>query len=697
MCCIILSFLPFIGTAADLKEDTLVSKVKEITVTALRYRENIMLAPLSVSIFDNNRLQNYRGVGMDEIINYTPGVLAQTRSGSQDVRITIRGFGARGAGNRSNAGTSRGIKFYTDGIPETEPDGRTSFDFIDLSLANSIEVIRSNSSAIWGNAAGGVVSISTVPLEKNNFLSAEAMAGSFGFQKFVLHTQTNVGTNRIFANIIETKGDGWRTHSDFSKFLFDVGVINEYTPETRLAIFISGVNSFMNLPGPLTQAQIDSVPKMANPAYNAQDEFRDNKLARIGVTLEHSFSGWDIKGMSFVNSKIITRSERNTYRDFTRYYLGGSLNAKHSDELFSGSVKNTILLGTDEAYQDGAILFYYLTKATRDSLKADKNEGANSFGAYIQDEMLIGESLNILIGVRWDNIAYHNKLFFDGGSPQHDPDEIFTYSQLSPKLGLTFRLNEKHSIFANYGSGVEVPAGNETDPPSNGLFNTTLKPIISQTIELGFKNYENWTNDFLKYANYELAAYFITVENELIPYSGGAYYFSAAESQRLGAEIGLGLETSFGLRLDGAFTYSINKYQNYKIDSVYAATADYSKNKIAGMPQFYYSFALSYHPEFIFGLFAEISTQGVSKYFADDANKVEVPGYNVINARIGFDKHLIIVGVKLKPYFIIGNITDSKYAASAFINPDTDKATKKPIFLEAGLPRNFSIGVSVGI
>ena len=87
----------------------------------------------------------------------------QARYGTSDVRIAIRGFGARGAGDRSNAGTSRGVRVLLDGMPETEPDGRTSFDNIDLASAEGIDVIRSNASALWGNAAGGVISVSTVP------------------------------------------------------------------------------------------------------------------------------------------------------------------------------------------------------------------------------------------------------------------------------------------------------------------------------------------------------------------------------------------------------------------------------------------------------------------------------------------------------------------------------------------------------
>ena len=43
----------------------------------------------------------------------------------------------------------------------------------------------------------------------------------------------------------------------------------------------------------------------------------------------------------------------------------------------------------------------------------------------------------------------------------------------------------------------------------------------------------------------------------------------------------------------------------------------------------------------------------------------------------------------------MGNLLDLKYASSSFINPDY--VNNKPIYLEPGLPRNFSAGLSVGI
>ena len=116
--------------AQGTRRDT-VDSLTPITVTATRSGSAILTTPLSVTRIGGEQLRTMRGYGLEDALRMVPGVLAQSRS-AQDVRIVIRGFGARGAGDRSNAGTSRGIRILLDGIPETEPDGRTSFDDIDL-------------------------------------------------------------------------------------------------------------------------------------------------------------------------------------------------------------------------------------------------------------------------------------------------------------------------------------------------------------------------------------------------------------------------------------------------------------------------------------------------------------------------------------------------------------------------------------
>ncbi|MCX6174321.1 MAG: TonB-dependent receptor [Ignavibacteriales bacterium] len=700
----ILISISFVQAQQKTQTDTLTYEMKQISVTATRYAENLLEIPYAVSILQSQQLKNLRGYGLDEALSTIPGVLAQSRSGNQDVRLVIRGFGARGAGDRSNSGTSRGIRVMVDGIPETEPDGRTSFDQIDLSIADNIEVIRSNASAIWGNAAGGVVNLSTVPTGIDEGISLRSLVGSFGFNQLQVKANTNFQNGKIFSSLSNSNLDGWRDHSSSFRTLFNLGLISNLGEATKLGVFLSGVSNTFHIPGPLTQKQFDADPTQSNPAYEQRDERRFNRLGKIGITLNHDFDNSNgISGMVFINPKYLQRSERGTFRDFTRYHVGGNLMYNNYSQL-SSTIQNKFVVGADEAYQDGAILFYSLspTNSRGDVLKDNKREGANTFGAFVQDEILFNEKLSIIVGARYDNITYYSESFITSGYGL----QTKSFEHFTPKAGITYRLSPTQSLYANLGGGIEVPAGNETDPAGTYgqdliyLLNPLLDPIISTTYEVGTKHLialEN--NDLLKYLSYDLALYYIDVKNDIIPYRGGRFYFTAGKTRRMGIELGTSVQFTRGFSFNGAFTFSSNKYQEYFVDSVHydlnkaGKFANYKDNKVAGIPDFFYNVGLTYAPVELNGVFVSVTLNGIGKYFVDDANTLSVPSFNVLNTTIGLNKPIKLIGdLSFTGFLTINNLFDLKFVSSAFINPDI--VNNEAVYLEPGMPRNVVLSVS---
>ena len=111
---------------ADSTADSAKVRLPPVTVRATRSTQSVFATPLAISIIGRDQLDDRRAYSIEEGLQHVPGVIAQSRYGGSDVRLSIRGFGARGAGDRSNAGTSRGVRVLIDGIPETEPDERRS-------------------------------------------------------------------------------------------------------------------------------------------------------------------------------------------------------------------------------------------------------------------------------------------------------------------------------------------------------------------------------------------------------------------------------------------------------------------------------------------------------------------------------------------------------------------------------------------
>jgi iron complex outermembrane receptor protein len=692
------------------KEDSIKYHLAPITITATRFSESWIETPLAVTRLEKFELKLKKGYGLDEAISIVPGVLGQSRYGNQDVRLTIRGFGARGAGERSNTGTSRGIKLLLDGFPETEPDGRTSFDFIDVSTAAHIEVVRSNVSSLWGNATGGIISISSNTSFERPYIDVSSSFGSFGYRKEALNLGTSLGNGKFYLSLGNTNYKGWREHSGSTRSLINTGIVSPLGNGTTLGIYLTAASNLFNIPGPLTQLQFSTNPKQAQgdtanylPTYIQRDERRFNRQGRIGVNISHEFNAKTaITAMVFASPKYLQRSERNTYRDFNRHHVGGSFTFRNNFSL-TENITSILLVGMDEAYQDGSILFYTLKNGQRgDSLTTNKREGANNFGGFAQKEFKFNDILSVFLGVRYDHITYYSENF-----KNQNLNAIKVFKQVTPKAGITYRFSPTHSLYANIGGGVEVPAGNETDPPNTfgqdtiTSLNPLLEPIHSTTIEVGTKQILSGENYVpINYLMYDVALYIITVRNDIVPYRDGRFYFTAGKTRRIGAEIGFTINSTYGLTLQSSFTYSNNKYIEYVLDSVHykkpGKFSDLKDNKIPGIPSFFYKINLRFIPPWFEMLYGECAIQGVSKYFADDMNTITVPSYNIINMAIGFD-NLIIIGerLELKGFFGINNLVDRRYAASAFINPDLDRNKIHPIYLEPGLPRNYIGSVSL--
>jgi iron complex outermembrane recepter protein len=676
-----------------------------VTSIGTRFAEPWIQVPLSITIIPMKDLAQGKGYGMDEVLSGIPGVFAQSRYGNQDVRLIIRGYGARGAGERSNAGTTRGIRILNNGFPETEPDGRTSFDLVDLSGAGGIEVIRSNASSLYGNASGGVVSVGANTGFDSPYGAFAERVGDFGFHKEAVNAGAFLGSGRFYLSFSNTNAEGWRWHSRSSQALLSTGVVTPIGQQTDLGIHLAATSNIFRVPGPLSQAQYAADPQQADSLYIKRDERRYNRLGRLGVSVSHQIDEWNfVSASTFIQPKIIQRSERGTFRDFTRYHFGGNALYRNSSEPGS-NVRNILMLGVDEAYQDGAILFYNLTAASqRGTLRDNKREGANNFGMFVQDEVEAGTEWGFLLGLRYDNITYYSQSFV---TLRLDDQKSFT--QITPKFGVTYRLSPTHSLYANVGGGIEAPAGNETDPaPTEGqdtiyAINPLLEPIRSTAFEIGTKQILSFGQGSARLSlSYDIAAYWLRVTNDIIPYRNGRFYFTAGLTERMGCEVSARAEHASGVSANVAVTVSRNIYREYVVDSVHYSpslagrTADYGGNSVVGIPDLFLTVGARFQPGFLGGGYVRIDLQQAGRYYVNDANTIEVPAYTVVNAGAGIERWTFGAG----PYYIggfvgINNLMDLRYIGSAWLNPDVVNGV--PVYIESALPRNVVIALWMGV
>jgi outer membrane receptor protein involved in Fe transport len=422
---------------------------------------------------------------------------------------------------------------------------------------------------------------------------------------------------------------------------------------------------------------------------------------RLGGTIDHDINATtSISSMLFVSPKYLQRSERGTYRDFTRYHVGGNLIGRTSMSL-SPTVRSTLTVGADEAYQDGAILFYSLTpQGTRGTTLIDnKGEGANNIGFFAQDELVFGDRLTVTLGARYDRVGYYYRSFLPAPPVRFDSR---SFSRVTPKVGASWLFGASHSLYGNIGGGIEVPAGNETDPTPNAapaLLNPLLDPIRSTTYEVGFKSLGPSTADAPVAVTYDVALYDSEVSNEIIPYNGGRFYLTAGKARRSGAELGVGAWTRFGLFGNLAVTASRNRYLDYVVDSVYlgapGAHADFSGKKIVGVPDIFANAEIGMAVPGYSAFRVKAGLEHVGSYFADDANAVNVRAYSVLNLTAELREPITAAnGWGVRGFVTLHNASNAKYMGSAFLNPD--RVGGVPFAYEPGMPRSVTMSLSLG-
>ena len=581
-----------------------------------------------------------------------------------------------------------------DGMPETEPDGRTSLDLIDLAMMTGVDVIRSNASALFGNAAGGIISLNTTPPAGTQF-DLRTMAGSFGLRRAIAQTSTGTGASRMYAGVSRTESDGWRQNSAGERTIFSSGFVSPLGDRTRIALRLIGAKNTFGIPGPLNAADALSKPRSANGTYNTRRERRDNQVVRFGATLDRAVGANGVFSvMSYVTPKKLVRSERNTFREFNRVHGGGSVSLRES------FAAHAVTVGADVQHQDGPAKFWSLTAAGEKgtTLQQDKNESATTGGLFVADEWTVSPRLSLNLGARFDGLRYS---LTDRVTPKISGSRSF--SQLSPKLGVVFRTAGTNVLYGNVAAGVEVPANNETDPA--GTFGTDtitginplLKPIRSLTYEVGTRQVIVGTRPGIKSLRYDLAIFDTEVQNELVPYRGGRFYFSAGRARRQGLELGGELELEQGWALKGTSTLLRTKYLDYTVDSVHygkaGAIADYSGNAMVGVPRAMGSAGVrwdAYETAFRF----ETEMQYTGAYMLNDANTVELPSATVFNATVSLRRPVrAFAQLGVTGFVRVENLLDRRYLTSGFLNPDV--VGGQFVAYEPGFPR--SVVVSLGL
>jgi iron complex outermembrane receptor protein len=644
----------------------------EIVVTATRMQSSLRDVARSISVVGKDRIQGAtQQLGMDEALAAVPGLYIQNRYNfAGDLRVSMRGFGAR-----SSFGI-RGIRVFVDGIPETLPDGQTGVDSIDLGSAQSIEVLRGPASSLYGNASGGVISVTTELGDADPFVEGKIAGGEFGYRQYGLKAGGKVSSADYLVNVSRTELDGYRDHGEFRGTQLNGRLSIPFHDTDRLLVAVNFTDQpTAQDPGGINAAQVAldrSSARAQNIQYDA-DETVDQQ--RVGLVYERERS-----------SGTLTLRNHYVWRDFTNKLPFASGGAVELDRFFYGfgaqyrlgdSLPDEFQLtfGIDYDRQDDDRQRFDNNDGVLGAQTFDQNERVDSTGLYMQAEYELSDALALQAGLRYDEISYDvsDRFRADG-----DDSGRLDFDEISPSIGMNYKL-ANGVTFVSYSSGFETPTTTElANPDASGGFNPSLKPQMADNFEVGYKG----GNERLYY---EASVFQIDLEDELIPYELAAFpdriFFSnAGSSSRTGLETALSWSNQQGFGIDASFTWSDFEFDRFIDEN----GNDFSGNSLPGLPEKFAYLGFNYASEDRFSGLFEVIYSG--DLYTNNANSVEVSSYTVANLRFGFDMGR--GNWLFRTYAGVNNLFDEDYNNNIRINAFGGR------FFEPAPGRHFYVGVT---
>ena len=148
---------------------------------------------------------------MKESMESLPGVILRSANGPRDFGVSIRGSGVK------TTGVVRDLKFYEDGIGQTQSDGFSRLDMHDPWFMQSVEVTRGAASSLYDNAAlGGMIHFKTRRGSDINGLETFLSGGSYGYQKYGVAIGREYGDVDVALFASQVSEDGYLRHSDYN-------------------------------------------------------------------------------------------------------------------------------------------------------------------------------------------------------------------------------------------------------------------------------------------------------------------------------------------------------------------------------------------------------------------------------------------------------------------------------------------------
>lgn len=608
--------------------------------------------PATVAVVDKDEIQRARAtLTLGESLARVSGVFVQNDFNfAQDARIAIRGFGARAAFG------IRGLTIVVDEIPETLADGQSQVDSLDLGSAESIEVMRGPASALYGNAAGGVVVIRTESGPAVPFVELRTDFGRFRQLKQQIKGGGHFGRTNLLVNLSNWSLRGFRDHSDASGTILNGKLELETGDESSLTVVLTSVYApRADDAGGLTAAQLADDRRQAAPINLQFDTGESVTHGRLGLVYERSFGAYHaIKAVGFTSLRDFDSAVPFRTIAVDRFVGGASL--QYRALAPRGQLWRGLFVGIDMQLQRDQRQNRVNMDGQSGDLILDQRERVSALAPYAQLDLTPLDDVIISASVRGDLIEFD---LADRFGSDGDASGSRTFTQASGRVGVVYNPSHELGLYAHAGQAFETPTTTELTDPDGGL-DPAISPQRSWSVELGARG------GFGERLEYSALVFRSDSINELVRFEdemGRTRFRNAGESRRLGAETDLSVALGWGASATLGYSWLRGRFTRFDKDGV-----DLSGNWLPGLPRHRAFAELGIERAVAANLSWFVIADGalVGRLFADDENAITSDSHLVANARGG-----ITLGRgrwRLSPYVSVRNLARSDYNANVRIN-----------------------------
>ena len=546
----------------------------DITYSGTRTGASIKLVPQSIAVLNKEVMVDQQIFRVNEISDNVAGI-TQFRP----EQFTSRGFSIQ----QNYVNGNRAIVTADFSAP--------SF----TSHYERVEIVKGPAAALFGNSSpGGIVNAVTKKPLTSRRASASFTVGSFETMRATTDITGPLNENKSLLYRVNLAWENAETFRDFqiNRNLLIAPSLS-YLPDEKTSINVDLVSTQANDQAgvdrgmPVLQGDLFALPINFNTAEPYDNRQNTNTFLTVSanrrftdflsINFSYSRSDFDQNFLETRSANVFTDDGSELIRavndritaassDFITTYLVGKFNTgesiKHEAVLgfdfFESNQQSTTKNAATE--QNGIPNLVFNNRTVFDDLDqlrivfnpvAVSIELDNSYrGFYLQDLIKIKERLNVLLGLRYEDLEQDN-LLGDGV----DVSGAIDNTVLLPRLGITYELTKQINLFASYSESFNlqnIPTGvNVIDP------GTEFDPLASDQIEFGTK--ATFFNDRLLA---QASFYMINQNGRLIedPQSAGGF----VELIQLGDEESRGIE----LDVTGSISPNLSLTANYAFNEV---------------------------------------------------------------------------------------------------------------------------------